>query len=49
MQCFFEDCTPGKQALAPLLRAAADEEIVSGEIFEGNWVDVGTVERWQSI
>ncbi|MFV2032266.1 MAG: N-acetylmuramate alpha-1-phosphate uridylyltransferase MurU [Gammaproteobacteria bacterium] len=48
-KCFFEDCTPGKRALAPLLRAAADEGIVSGEIFEGNWVDVGTVERWQSI
>ena len=46
---FFEDCAPGKRSLAPLLRAAADETILTGELHEGNWVDVGTLERWQSI
>ena len=39
----------GKRALVPLLRAAADDGIISGELFDGNWVDVGTVERWRSI
>jgi MurNAc alpha-1-phosphate uridylyltransferase len=42
---FFSGLTPGKQALAPLLRAAADKEEVSGELFTGNWIDIGTAER----
>jgi MurNAc alpha-1-phosphate uridylyltransferase len=31
--------------LAPLLRSAADEQRISGEVFGGLWQDVGTVER----
>jgi MurNAc alpha-1-phosphate uridylyltransferase len=31
--------------LAPLLRAAADQGQVSGELFRGVWIDIGTVER----
>lgn len=46
---FFESHAPGRRALAPLLRDAADEGLVSAELFGGQWVDVGTVERWQSI
>ena len=46
---FFEPHAPGRRALAPLLRDAADEGLVSAELFEGKWVDTGTVERWQSI
>jgi MurNAc alpha-1-phosphate uridylyltransferase len=46
---FFECHAPGRRALAPLLRDAADEGLVSAELFKGKWVDVGTVERWQSI
>lgn len=42
---FFEDLQPGKQALAPLLRAAAERGEVSGELFAGQWVDIGTAER----
>jgi MurNAc alpha-1-phosphate uridylyltransferase len=42
---FFSGLTPGKQALAPLLRAAADKGEVSGELFTGNWIDIGTAER----
>ncbi|HZE60841.1 MAG TPA: nucleotidyltransferase family protein [Burkholderiales bacterium] len=34
-----------KAPLAPLLRSAADEGRVSGELFEGLWQDVGTAER----
>ena len=36
-------------ALAPLLRAAADEGRVSGALYEGYWADAGTVERLEAI
>ena len=37
---------PGQKApLAPLLRAAAERGEVAGELYEGNWSDVGTPER----
>ena len=42
---FFAELEPGKQALAPLLRKAADKGQVSGELFQGTWIDIGTVER----
>ena len=34
-----------KAALAPLLRAAMDQALVSAEVYEGPWTDVGTPER----
>ena len=34
-----------KAPLAPLLRSAADERRISGELFGGLWQDVGTAER----
>jgi MurNAc alpha-1-phosphate uridylyltransferase len=46
---FFKDLVHGKQALAPLLRKAMESNQVSGELFEGEWIDVGTLERWESI
>ncbi len=46
---FFDGLAPGKQALAPLLRTAAAEGQVSGELFSGLWVDIGTVERLQRL
>lgn len=46
---FFEGLPQGKQALAPLLREAAEANRVSGEFYSGLWTDVGTVERWQFI
>ena len=46
---FFQGQIPGKQALAPLLRQAADKKALKGEVYAGNWTDVGTLERWQSI
>jgi MurNAc alpha-1-phosphate uridylyltransferase len=42
---FFAGLEPGKQALAPLLRAASDRGQVSGELFRGEWSDIGTAER----
>ncbi|KKN91714.1 hypothetical protein LCGC14_0215960 [marine sediment metagenome] len=35
----------GAFPLAPLLREAATRGLVSGELFVGNWIDVGTPER----
>jgi len=46
---FFEGLTPGKQALTPLLRAAATRQQVTGELFKGHWIDIGTVERLQAL
>ena len=42
---FFEAVEPGKRALAPLLREAALRGEVSGEIFDGDWTDIGTPGR----
>lgn len=36
---------PGKFPLAPLLREAMAEGLVGGELHEGFWMDIGTLER----
>ena len=46
---FFEGLAPGKRALAPLLRERAGDRRVGGEYFNGEWSDVGTVERLQDL
>jgi len=46
---FFAGIEEGKQALAPLLRQAADNKQLGGELYAGEWTDVGTVERWRSL
>jgi len=38
-----------KAKLAPLLRAAMDRDRVSGELFRGRWIDVGTPERLAAL
>ena len=38
-----------KAQLAPLLRTAAEQRLVSGELFAGTWLDVGTVERLSAL
>ena len=42
---FFDACTAGRFSVAPLLRQAADEGLVSGSLYTGYWADVGTPER----
>lgn len=44
-KAFFENLPKGKSALAPILREAINEENVSGQLYEGNWIDVGTPDR----
>jgi MurNAc alpha-1-phosphate uridylyltransferase len=46
---FFENTPYGKSSLAPLLRSAMKKGLVSAEIYEGLWVDVGTVERLETV
>ena len=45
----FAGCRPGAFPLGPLLRAACDRDLVSGELFRGHWTDVGTPERLQEL
>jgi MurNAc alpha-1-phosphate uridylyltransferase len=46
---FFSGLAPGKQALAPLLFAAAEKQQVTGELFRGDWTDIGTLERLDAL
>lgn len=40
---------PGAYPLAPILRRACDEGAVTGEHYQGDWVDVGTPERLKRL
>ncbi len=43
------DCAPGPFRLAPLLRAHAKKGLVSGQLYAGRWVDVGTPQRLKAL
>jgi len=45
----FEGVDYGKSALAPLLREAMKEGKVTGELYEGEWLDIGTPERLERL
>lgn len=45
----FEGVPYGKSALAPLLRAAMKEGKVTGELYEGEWLDIGTPQRLEQL
>ncbi|HEB78761.1 MAG TPA: nucleotidyltransferase family protein [Methylothermaceae bacterium] len=48
----FSECTPGRFPLAPLLRRAAGRGQVTGELYRGTWMDIGTPERleiWRKL
>jgi len=46
---FFEAIGGGKRALAPLLRAGAEQQQISAELFTGVWSDVGSPQRLQLL
>jgi MurNAc alpha-1-phosphate uridylyltransferase len=45
----FAGCGPGRFPLTPLLRAAAARGAVTGDIFTGEWSDIGTPARLASL
>jgi MurNAc alpha-1-phosphate uridylyltransferase len=45
----FKGCTPGKFSVVPLLRATMENHLVTGELYEGRWVDIGTPERLRDL
>lgn len=45
----FENTPPGTRKLAPLLRAAMTEQHVSGQTYDGFWMDIGTPQRLQEL
>ncbi len=45
----FASCRPGIFSTVPLLRKAADADLVSGEYYGGIWQDIGTPERLRKL
>jgi len=45
----FKSVSYGKSTLAPLLRRAMKEGKVTGELYEGKWLDIGTPERLKRL
>ena len=42
---FFEGCTPGKFPLLPLLKRAIAARRLRGEVYRGEWLDIGSPDR----
>jgi N-acetyl-alpha-D-muramate 1-phosphate uridylyltransferase len=45
----FTGCSPGKFSVVPLLRAAMRDHLVTGELYRGQWDDIGTAERLAAL
>ena len=45
----FRDCRPGRFPLAPLLRSHFRDCRVTGQVYRGEWIDVGTQERLRQL
>jgi MurNAc alpha-1-phosphate uridylyltransferase len=46
----FASFQPGESfALGPWLRRQAEQQLLSGEVFTGLWMDIGTPERLQQL
>jgi len=46
---FFAEQQTGSLPLAPIIRRKNDENLISGQIHNGLWTDVGTLERMQEL
>jgi MurNAc alpha-1-phosphate uridylyltransferase len=45
----FAECAPGRYSIVPTLRKAVDEQLVTGELYRGQWMDIGNLERLQAL
>ncbi|MBM4208184.1 MAG: nucleotidyltransferase family protein [Gammaproteobacteria bacterium] len=45
----FKGVPPGKSKLAPLLRQGINNQKVSGQLYSGFWMDIGTPERLEEL
>ena len=46
---FFASSPGGKYSVVPMLRAAAARQHVTGELYRGDWHDIGTLERLEHL
>ena len=46
---FFKSAPGGRFSIVPMLRTAAALQQVTGEIFRGEWHDIGTLERLEAL
>lgn len=45
----FKGCKAGRFSVVPLLKQAMDKNLITGELFQGQWDDIGTIERLTEI
>ena len=45
----FDECQDGSFTLAPILRHTISQNLVAGELYEGEWMDIGTPERLEEL
>jgi len=45
----FDAVEPGVSALGPVLKRKSEHDLVSGELYTGRWLDIGTSERLHSL
>jgi MurNAc alpha-1-phosphate uridylyltransferase len=45
----FVGCLPGRYSVVPLLKAAIQKNLVSGEVFSGGWFNIGTSAQLQEV
>jgi MurNAc alpha-1-phosphate uridylyltransferase len=45
----FAECAPGRRSLKPLLDEAIARALLSGELYQGVWEDVGNPERLTAL
>jgi len=41
----FASCSIGRYSMTPILRSLAEQNQIGGSLFDGMWIDIGTVER----
>jgi MurNAc alpha-1-phosphate uridylyltransferase len=46
---FFSGTQPGKAPLAPIIRQKNIEGLISADLFQGKWLDVGNIQRLQQL